>query len=97
MTHRLTLMRILCAMPLLAPAVLARPAPALHAHALQAACPRCRTFAVLDGAGHDSVWASWPAVVAQAARLSGPEASAFDRDRLPDLYRTIAQFFAQRL
>jgi len=72
-------------------------APALHVNAVQAACPRCRTLAVLDGAGHDSVLSPWPAEIAQRARLSGPEAAAFDRGRLPDLYRTIAQFFAEHL
>jgi predicted dienelactone hydrolase len=72
-------------------------APALHVNAVQAACPRCRTLAVLDGAGHDSVMSPWPAVIAQKARLSGPESAAFDSARLPDLYRTIAQFFAQHL
>ena len=72
-------------------------APTMHVNAVQAACPRCRTIAVLDGAGHDSVLSPWPLVVAEKARLSGPESAAFDRGRLPDLYRTIAQFFAEHL
>jgi predicted dienelactone hydrolase len=72
-------------------------APTLHVNAVQAACRRCRTLAVLDGAGHDGLLSPWPAAIAQRARLSGPEAAAFDRGRLPHLYRTIAQFFAQHL